>query len=469
MSSAARTEPRRRPQKLVRRLTRAYVGLFAGLLVLLSALIFTVAFSHLTETHAKNLEGTAMLIADHLADEYNEGLDLSRKDLLSDLNTDYDLNLVIKDASGKTVNYLRNYYFDENQLKDANEKIRLKLSNGMLLMYAQYSINLFDSYPATLLLVLNLQTELDFMTLIAVLLLCADAAGIVAAAFLGARVTRRMLSPVEEMISAAAEIDSANLKTRLKIPERDDELRSLALTVNSMLDRVESAFTQQSRFAADASHELRTPLSVMQGYIDLMIRWGGTDPEVRAEAISALDQQIRYMNRLVSNLLLLERLESGQKEIVRESFDVPALFKELTAEQAIVDTAHVYQLNCPDSCGLFADRSMVRQLLRILLDNAMKYTPKGGIITLSCSEAPAKVTLSVSDTGIGMNPLDRAHAFERFYRADTARSRSTGGMGLGLSIARSIAKANGGSIAAKAAAEGPGTAIEAVFPKTAPN
>lgn len=139
------------------------------------------------------------------------------------------------------------------------------------------------------------------------------------------------------------------------------------------------------------------------------------------------------------------------------------------AEQSIVDAAHAYKLNCPDSCELFADRSMVRQLLRILLDNAMKYTPKDGTITLSCSESPAKVTLSVSDTGIGMNPVDRAHAFERFYRADTARSRSTGGMGLGLSIARSIAKAHGGSIAAKAAAEGSGTVIEAIFPKTASN
>lgn len=460
MSSAARTKPK----KLVNRLAYANVGLFSGVLLLLSAVVFAAAYAHLTQTHAENLRGTALLISDHLADEYNEGADLSRNDLLTDLNTNWDLNLIVRDASGSTVNALRNYYFDEVPLSDADESIRLKMVRGLFLMYAKYPIELDGANPASLLLVLNLQTELDFLTLTAVLLLCMNAAGILAAAVFSRRTARRMIAPVEGMIAAASAIDSANLKSRLEVPESYEELRALALTVNSMLDRVENAFRLQGQFAADASHELRTPLSVMQGYIDLLLRWGGTDPAVLSEAVAVLDHQTRYMNRLVNNLLLIARLESGQKGINREEFDVSALFRELKSEQGVLDAEHEYAIESPDFCPLFADRSMVRQLLRILLDNAAKYTPPGGNITLSCQKSVKKTTLSVADTGIGMDPKDLAHAFERFYRADKARSRATGGMGLGLSIARSIAESHGGTIFARARNGGPGTVVEIAFP-----
>ncbi len=460
MSSAARTKPK----KLATRLAYANVGLFSGVLLLLSAVVFAAAYMHLTQTHAENLRGTALLISDHLADEYNEGEDLSRNGLLSDLNTNWDLNLIVRDASGRTVNALRNYYFDEGPLSDADENIRLKMVRGLLLMYAKVPIGLDGANPASLLLVLNLQTEMDFLTLIAVLLLCMNAAGILAAAVFSRKTAKRMLAPVEGMISAASAIDSANLKCRLEVPESYEELRALALTVNSMLDRVENAFRLQGQFAADASHELRTPLSVIQGYIDLLIRWGGTDPAVLAEAVAALDHQTQYMNRLVNNLLLIARLESGQNGINREEFDVSELFKELMAEQGVLDAEHEYAVEGPDSCPLFADRSMVRQLLRILLDNAAKYTPPGGTITLSCAKSPKKTALSVADTGIGMDPEDLTHAFERFYRADKARSRATGGMGLGLSIARSIVESHGGTVFARARSGGSGTVIEIAFP-----
>lgn len=462
MSSAART----RPKKLANRLAYANVGLFSGILLLLSAVVFAAAYTHLTQTHAENLRGTALLISDHLADEYNEDKDLTRNGLLTDLNTNWDLNLIVRDASGRTVNALRNYYFDEGALSDADEKIRLKIVRGLFLMYAKVPIGLDGANPASLLLVLNLQTEMDFLALIAVLLLCMDAAGILALAVFSRKTAERMLAPVEGMISAASAIDSANLKCRLEVPESYEELRALALTINSMLDRVENAFRLQGQFAADASHELRTPLSVIQGYIDLLIRWGGTDPAVLAEAVTALDHQTQYMNLLVNNLLLIARLESGQNSINREEFDVSALFGELISEQGVLDAEHAYAVEGPDSCPLFADRSMVRQLLRILLDNAAKYTPHGGTITLSCAKTQKKTVLSVADTGIGMDPEDLAHAFERFYRADKARSRSTGGMGLGLSIARSIAESHGGTISARTRSGGSGTVIEVAFPNS---
>ena len=460
MSSAARTKPK----KLANRLAHTYVGLFSSVLILMSAIVFIVAYAYLVESNANDLRDTALLISDHLADEYNEGTDLTENDLLIELNTNWDLNLVLKDSSGRTVNSLRNYYFDEYPLSDSNEKIRLKMAGGLPLMYAKYPVVLDGAENATLLLVLNLQTEMNFLTLISVLLISTDIAGILAATVFSRRTAKRMLAPVSSMITAASAIDSATLKSRLEVPDSYDELRALAQTINSMLDRVEDAFRIQGQFTSDASHELRTPLAIMQGYVDILIRWGGTDPAVIQEAVAAIDYQIGCMNRIVNNSLLLARLESRQNVLNKESFDVLKLFEELKAEQEVLDVNHKYILESTDPCFLYADSNMVRQLLKILLDNAVKYTPARGSISLRCEESSMNTKIYVADTGMGMDPEDLAHAFERFYRADKARSRSTGGMGLGLSIARSIAEAHGGTISAKSKSNGPGTVIGIVFP-----
>ena len=195
----------------------------------------------------------------------------------------------------------------------------------------------------------------------------------------------------------------------------------------------------------------------------MLERWGRKDEVVLEGSLHAIQNQTAYMNRLVQNLLFLAREDEQKIEIKKELVSVRALFDELMEEQEMLDQSHTYTVLCDDSVIIAGDRSIIKQLLRILIDNSVKYTPKGGRITLCAHSNANGVSLTVRDTGIGMNEEHLAHIFDRFYRVDKARARTTGGMGLGLSIAKSIVAAHGGSINAESV-PGKGTAVTATFP-----
>ena len=248
------------------------------------------------------------------------------------------------------------------------------------------------------------------------------------------------------------------------VPEPDDELKNLALTINNMLERVSSAYRQQGRFVADVSHELRTPLAVMQGNVDLLSRWGSEDPTVLHDSIRALQKQTAYMNQLVENLLFLARFDNMQSQLSLTQFSVGELFGELIEEQGLIDPDHIYTVSiAPLIDVLTADRTMIKQLLRALIDNSVKYTPSGGI-RLGFSADDTQCVLSVSDDGIGMDAEHCEHIFERFYRVDPARARATGGMGLGLSIVSVIAEAHNG-YASAISSPGAGTTVSVYLPR----
>ncbi|MPM49038.1 Signal transduction histidine-protein kinase ArlS [bioreactor metagenome] len=204
----------------------------------------------------------------------------------------------------------------------------------------------------------------------------------------------------------------------------------------------------------------------MQGNVDLLSRWGSEDKTVLQDSIRALEKQTAYMNDLVENLLFLARSDHAQSRLDPSSFSVRALFEELAEEQALIDPAHHYEIHLPaENESMLADRQMIKQLLRALIDNSMKYTPEGGEIRLSYARPEGQAVLQVCDNGVGMAAEDCAHAFERFYRVDRARARATGGMGLGLSIVLAIAQAHGGSARAESTL-GEGTTITVSIPQS---
>ncbi|MDR1159177.1 MAG: HAMP domain-containing protein [Syntrophomonadaceae bacterium] len=274
----------------------------------------------------------------------------------------------------------------------------------------------------------------------------ANAIGAVVTIVIGRVVGYRMLSPIQDMIDKAELIDSHSLKERLEVPRSNDELHRLALTINGMLGRVERAFEQQGEFAANASHELRTPLSILQGNADMLMRWGHEDQEILTDSIAVIGKQTAYMSALVKNLLFLARGDSAKQSLRKEKFSVSELMGELYKEQTALDTSHVYKLDIRMDCVLCADKTMIRELLRALIDNSVKFTPEGGTITLICGADGNVGMLAVKDTGIGISRKHINNIFERFYRVDKARSRTTGGMGLGLSIAETIVKMHDGEV-----------------------
>jgi signal transduction histidine kinase len=264
-------------------------------------------------------------------------------------------------------------------------------------------------------------------------------------------VSRRALRPVDDITAAAESIRIHNLGGQLKVPETGDQLQRLSQTLNRMLGRLNESVQRISQFTADASHELRGPVSVIRTTAELALEGEGTSLEVR-EDMTAILTEAERVTRLVDSLLLLARADAGEDGFQREPTDLGSGLRE-TAEQCrpLAERKKI-QLNidCDNApATAICDAEAARRLFFILIDNAIKYTPEGGQIEVRLEEKGEGAIVSVIDTGIGIGESDLPHIFDRFWRADKARSRDMGGVGLGLSIARWISERHQWTLAAE--------------------
>ena len=262
----------------------------------------------------------------------------------------------------------------------------------------------------------------------------------------GQRTSARLLAPIGDIADTARQLSEKNLSTRINVAGTQNELRNLAVMVNGMLDRIESAYNRQKQFVSDASHELRTPIAVLQGYASLLDRWGKDAPDVRDEAIAAIKNETQSMKELVEDLLFLARHDKRTLKLEPEEFSASELIMETVKETELIARSHKVETGKVQDCTLYADRSSVKQALRIFIDNAVKYTPPGGTVNISCDTANGQCGIAIRDTGMGIRKEDLPRIFDRFYRADQARNAQEGGHGLGLSIARIIITSHGGTI-----------------------
>ncbi len=272
-------------------------------------------------------------------------------------------------------------------------------------------------------------------------------ATLVLAAGGGLFLAHRALSPIDRITRTAGRIGAEDLSRRLGMPPSQDEVGRLASTFDGMLERLDSAFQRQRRFTADASHELRTPLAIVSSQVDVALERPRSVAEYR-EALRVVGNEAERMRQLVSELLTLARADSGQESLENEPLSLDELVREVTEQLAplaaarglLLEPGHVEQV------VLKGDETRLMQLLFNLTDNALKYTPTGGTVTVSVQRQGADALLSVADTGIGIAAEHLPRLFERFYRVDKARSRAEGGSGLGLAICEWIARAHGGRI-----------------------
>ena len=257
-----------------------------------------------------------------------------------------------------------------------------------------------------------------------------------------------------------------DLSGDVRISVRDSELSGLEAAVNNMLKRLAASQKKQIRFVDDASHELRTPIAVIQGYAHMLERWGKDDPAVMDEAIEAIETETAHMKTLVDQLLFLARGDMDRLVLAQERIDAAGLMRELHEEYEMIDADHEYVCPIPEDAAplyVVGDVTMLKQALRVLLDNAGKYTPKKGTITLQAQRDGSEIRCSVADNGVGIPSDDLPRIFDRFFRGATARS-GTQGSGLGLSIAKWIVDTSGGRIDVVSAPE-LGTKMTIVLPE----
>ena len=264
--------------------------------------------------------------------------------------------------------------------------------------------------------------------------------------------------------TALDHIDDLSGDARISV--RDSELSGLEAAVNNMLKRLAASQKKQIRFVDDASHELRTPIAVIQGYAHMLERWGKDDPAVMDEAIEAIETETAHMKTLVDQLLFLARGDMDRLVLAQERIDAAGLMRELHEEYEMIDADHEYVCPIPEDAAplyVVGDVTMLKQALRVLLDNAGKYTPKKGTITLQAQRDGSEIRCRVADNGVGIPSDDLPRIFDRFFRGATARS-GTQGSGLGLSIAKWIVDTSGGRIDVVSAPE-LGTKMTIVLPE----
>lgn len=287
---------------------------------------------------------------------------------------------------------------------------------------------------------LETQVVLDELQFI---LLLTGLAAVGLSLFLGALLTHQLLKPLDDITAVALQITRTDdLSRRLPDTGRRDEIGRLTLVLNQTLERLERLFHSRQRFLADVSHELRTPLTTIRGNVDLMRRMGEADPVT----LDVVQDELERMTRLVDDLLLLARADTGGLPIQQKPVELDTIFLDVYRQVRSIDHPVNVLLKEVDQVCVLGDEDRLKQLILILVDNAIKYTPAGGAVDLSLSKENGTALIEVSDTGVGIPEEDLPLIFDRFYRVDKARSRDLGGSGLGLSIAKWIAQAHGGGI-----------------------
>lgn len=288
---------------------------------------------------------------------------------------------------------------------------------------------------------------------------------------------RRKLKPLNDLAVKAEKLSSLPLDTSkfesleqaienlspnspdAKISTGDKDLASIEVALNNLIYRMRESQKKQARFVSDASHELRTPIAVIQGYVNMLDRWGKEDESILEESIEALKHESDHMKELVEQLLFLARGENGKNTLHYSEFDLCQVIHEVWEESLMIDTEHRYEFASDTGSALdeegnlmlppvtmCGDIAMIKQSVRIFVQNAAKYSAKGATIQFRVKTKDNMVAYVVQDEGIGMQGEDVVHIFEPFYRSDKARNGNTGGSGLGLSIAKWIVDAHDGKI-----------------------
>lgn len=305
---------------------------------------------------------------------------------------------------------------------------------------------------------------------------------LITVAFSGTAQVRRELRPLNQIAARAQELSEiafdetkyhsledaiTNLKVEAMengIHMHDKDLQGIEIALNGLLERIRASYKQQTQFVSDASHELRTPIAVIQGYVNMLDRWGKEDTAIVEESIEAIKNEANHMQKLVEQLLFLARGDSNRQNLDRKLHGLNSIMREVYEESLMIDEKHRYRFEESGVVQVYADSDLLKQSARILIDNAAKYTKQGEEILIRVGTwRDGSPFYGIQDNGIGMSQEDVAHAFDRFYRADCVRNSKTGGTGLGLSIAKWIVDKHQGyyDIVSR---EGLGTRFNVVFP-----
>ena len=442
--------------KISVKLTIVYAVMFSLVLLILNASILYGIKYYLHTQANKQIEDVKILVLNKITSK-NEDVDLSDKELISDVPSKQNVSIRILQENGKVLNISKDFYRNI-KIEGPFDIIRSFEKHNKQLLYKNLKIKTKKYGLVYIQIVKDMDNEYDFMRILLIFMAIADWVGMVTSIIFGYSIIKKMLEPIDRITIAADNISINNLKARIEVTGPDDELKRLGNTFNNMIDRLQGAFDSQIKFVSNASHELRTPIAVIQGYANLLDRWGKDDREALEKSIDAIKLETSNMASLVEKLLFIAKGDSENQMIEKKEFCLNGLICEVLKESKIIDHNHIISSSRNDILSIFADYKMLKQMLRIFIDNSSKFTPKQGNINISSQIQNKTVNITVSDSGIGIPKDEIKNVLQRFYTVDKSRFKEKGGTGLGLSIAKLIVEVHMGTINVESE-EGIGTKI----------
>lgn len=447
-----------KPTKISYRLTIIYAMLFFVALAMVNvATLFSINY-YINQNATQQIK----MVEAAIANEVKTLNDIPNIDLknLAQIAENVDINLIYND---KSIYNTGEQYELPKASNDSIEIPKKGESGENKIMYMQSVRILQDNNKIKIQIVKDMDNEGDYIHALAGIMLLIDIFVFIGAIIVGYVISKKALSPIDKITSQAKQISGSDLSARIHIDGPDDELKRLSDTFNDLISRIQLSYEKQNRFTLDASHELATPLAVIQGYADVLERWGKDDRNVLDESIASIKVEIKNMTGLLDTLLFLSKADSEIYKIERTKFLLNDLIMELVKESNLVNDKHKIQCEAFPQFQLEADRRLIKQMLRAIVDNSIKYSPEGSAIDISYTMSNKNAIIEISDKGIGIPKDELAHIFDRFYRVDKARTRSIGGMGLGLSLVKWIADIHQATIQVESEV-GKGTTVQISIP-----
>lgn len=443
-----------------KKLTLLYSSILLAILIIFAAFTFISIRNYIIKDSEAILSVNADILYNYLANTQSIS-----KNSFNDINLSRGIYYTVYDDKGNMIfsnmeaDYQGKKHLEEKQKKRKAKDFEFK--DGVVSTTRTIAVN-GGNY--TIILAKDFEDIGSNTDAIGAIFITTSILGTIVCFVSGSFLTKKFLKTIKDITKTAKEITANSLDKRIVTNGAKDEIKDLADTFNSMIERLEIDFEKQRRFASDASHELRTPLAVIHGHVNLLNRWGKNDPEQLEKSLKTLKNETENMNKLIENLLYLAKGDNKVLSLNKEEFQLQNLLKEIVAETLLSNNNIQISYNCDKDLIIYADYNGLKQVLRIIVDNSIKFTNDNGVVIIEAKDKNEEILTKTTDNGIGIPEESIPHIFDRFYRSDESRTKITGGTGLGLSIAKQIIDFHGGRILAKSKLE-EGTEISVFIPK----
>lgn len=445
-----------------RKITAIYAGVFSAMLIIIS-LIFLWNMWYYYRSVSKS-EITAL--ADKIEAYIEEGNDVNMHSI-NDLNDNPYIEVMVRqknrpDMFFGTMKRPDDFSDIDKGLKNREGGFYRNDIGAEPYIYTQRDVSC-NGADYEIVILRRYNHEQKIINIFMLIFMISDILSIAVAVIIGRYISGKILNPIKQITDTAESISLYDLSQRIEVPDTDDEIKTLVLTFNDMIERLQISFEKENQFISDASHELKTPIAIIQGYINMVDRWGKEDKEILDEAIDSIKSETQHMSLLIQQLLYLARDTRDENIINKEVISLTEIADEVKKEAEVaVDNINI-SLEADENVYIYADSSLIKQLMWIFIDNSVKYSAgKRCEIKISVGTEEDRAYFAIEDKGIGIPQKALDKIFDRFYRNDRSRNKEIRGNGLGLSIAKTIADRHNGEITVKSV-EGKGSEFKVSF------